>query len=63
MIVSTIDAALNTLEHIEVKGKSQLEMLLGVINALEAVKQVLAQPKPPEVVEVHPEVAEVTMDG
>lgn len=63
MIVSTIDAALNTLEHIEVKGKSQLEMLLGVINALEAVKQVLAQPKPPEAAETQPKVEEVTTDG
>ena len=52
MDTTLIKVVISTLNKIEVKGKDNLDMLLGSINALETVVQVAeaapAPPAPPE---------------
>lgn len=42
-----IRLVISTLNGVEVKGKDNLDKLLGSINALETVAQVLEAPPPP----------------
>lgn len=50
--ITLIRLVISTLNDVEVKGKDNLDKLLGSINALESVAQVLeappAPPAPPE---------------
>lgn len=47
-MVNLIKAVISTLNDVEVKGKDNLDKLLGSINALETIAQALeAPPAPP----------------
>jgi hypothetical protein len=46
--MNTLDAILLTLNSIEVKGRDNLDKLLGVILAIEAIKKAQETPKEEE---------------
>ena len=57
-MVNLIKAVISTLNDVEVKGKDNLDKLLGSINALETVAQVLeTPPAPPAPNKQHEEVS------
>ena len=47
-IATLIRLVISTLNDVEVKGKDNLDKLLGSINALESVVQILEAPPAPE---------------
>ena len=47
-IIAKLSAVINTLEGVEVKGRDNLDRVLGSIQALESVLHVLTIPAAPE---------------
>ena len=47
-IIAKLSAVRNTLEGVEVKGKDNLDRVLGCIQTLESVLHVLTMPATPE---------------
>lgn len=51
----SIDSIINTLNHVEVKGKDNMDRLLGAILALEQIKATQEQNAPDLVTEIKEE--------